>query len=81
MINTRQSSKTLIFSYNSKTKDEIERAYIVTSKESLNRFNYIFGLDEHEYPAIYVDMFGMMTISDIGHEQFLRNVGYEIITI
>ena len=77
MTNTRQ--KTLVFSYNTKAKEDIERAYKITTEDALRHFNLYFGLNESVYPAIYVDMFGMMTVSDIGHEQFLRNVGYEII--
>lgn len=71
----------IVFSYDTKDPSERERAYKVTSRKELRRLNQIFGLAETVYPALYVDMFGMLTVSDIKNEQFLRNTGYDIIEI
>ena len=71
----------MIFSYSRNKKEQAEKAYKVTTAAGLIRLNRIFNTSKSIYPAIYVDMFGMVTLSDIGQEQFLENIGYVIIQL
>lgn len=72
--------KQMIFSVNTKNPETRERAYKVNTSRQLQKLNQTFGTDEVIYPAIYVDMFGMLTIS-LQSEEALRNVGYDIIVL
>lgn len=78
---TSQPTKQMIFSYSRNKKEQAEKAYKVTTAAGLIQLNRIFNTSESIYPAIYVDMFGMVTLSDIGQEQFLENIGYVIIQL
>lgn len=78
---SKSNTSEMIASYAIKRSNEPERAYKITTITQLQKFNAIFSLNEGIYPAIYVDMFGMMTRISIDKEQDLKNVGYDIITI
>lgn len=70
--------KEIVTAFRTKLSDECEVAYKVSTKEQLVKLNEIFKLAEHKFPAMYIDFFGMITLSQIC-EQDLKNIGYKII--
>ena len=59
----------------------MEKAYKITTREELKRFNERFGLNESQFPALYLDVNGDMTHMELRREEFLRSIGYDILTV
>lgn len=70
----------MVIAYNTKDPSTQERAYKVNTLRQLQKLNLMYGTNETMYPALYVDMFGMLTITT-QTEKSLRNVGYDIVVL
>lgn len=57
-----------------------QKAFLILNDTQLQKMNRFYGSDETEYPALYVDMFGMPVITKLSEQQ-LSDAGYCIINI
>ena len=56
-------------------------AYLVKTKQQLDKMNRILGTNEKVYPALYVKMLGTLVQTDTWRASYMKNVGYKIIRI
>lgn len=64
-----------------KSQNVTDVAYVVKTKQQLERMNKLLGTRETVYPALYVKVLGTLIQTDMWRMPYMKNVGYNVIRL